>query len=92
MSLRWMNGDKRKVKTDLCGGCKTIELNKRLVGLVNELFRMKRVLFKEKSNKKVEPKVVHKSFVQKRERRECVPHASRGERESTATEEDQDVV
>ena len=37
LSLRWMSGEKRKVETKLCGGCKTIELNESLVGLVGKL-------------------------------------------------------
>ena len=38
LSLRWMSGNERKVETILCGGCKTIELNVKLEGLVGELF------------------------------------------------------
>ena len=53
LSVRWMSGNERKVETILCGGCKTIELNGKLVGLVGELF----------GGKSVEPVVV----VEKRE-------------------------
>ena len=49
LSVRWMSGNERKVETILCGGCKTIELNGKLVGLVGKLFGGK---------KKVEPVVV----------------------------------
>lgn len=34
LSLRWIEGDNRKVETDICRGCKTIELNEKLEGLV----------------------------------------------------------
>ena len=37
LSLRWMSGNERRVETILCGGCKTIELNGKLVGLVGKL-------------------------------------------------------
>ena len=38
LSLRWTSGKERKVETILCGGCKTIELNGKLEGLVGKLF------------------------------------------------------
>ena len=38
LSLRWMEGDNRKVETDICSECKTIELNGKLVSLVDKLF------------------------------------------------------
>jgi len=38
LSLRWTSGNERKVETILCGGCKTIELNGKLEGLVGKLF------------------------------------------------------
>jgi hypothetical protein len=37
LSLRWMSGNERKIETILCGGCKTIELNGKLEGLVKKL-------------------------------------------------------
>ena len=37
LSLRWTSGDNRKVETILCGGCKTFELNEKLVGLTGKL-------------------------------------------------------
>ena len=47
LSVRWMSGNERKVETNLCGGCKTIELNGKLEELVVKLF-----------GKRVEPVVV----------------------------------
>ena len=46
LSVRWMSGDERKVETILCGGCKTIELNGKLVGLVGKLVGGNRVVEK----------------------------------------------
>jgi len=43
LSLRWMSGNERKVETNLCGGCKTIELNGNLKELVEKLFGKKKV-------------------------------------------------
>ena len=43
LSLRWMSGNKREVETILCGGCKTIELNGKLEGLVGKLIGKKKV-------------------------------------------------
>ena len=43
LSVRWMSGNERKVETILCGGCKTIELNGKLVGLVGKFFGEKKV-------------------------------------------------
>ena len=37
LSLRWTSGKERKVETILCGGCKTIELNGKLVSLVEKI-------------------------------------------------------
>ena len=37
LTLRWTNGDNRRTKTILCGGCKTFELNEKLVGLTGKL-------------------------------------------------------
>ena len=37
LSVRWMSGNERKIETILCGGCKTIELNRKLEGLVGKL-------------------------------------------------------
>jgi hypothetical protein len=38
LSLRWTSGDERRVETQYCEGCKTIELNRKLEGLVGKLF------------------------------------------------------
>jgi len=46
LTLRWMSGNERKVETILCGGCKTIELNGKLVGLVGKLVGGNRVVEK----------------------------------------------
>ena len=46
LTLRWMSGNERRVETKLCGGCKTIELNGKLVGLVGKLFGGKKVVEK----------------------------------------------
>jgi len=43
LSVRWMSGNERKIETILCGGCKTIELNGKLEGLVNKLIGEKKV-------------------------------------------------
>jgi hypothetical protein len=43
LSVRWMSGNERKVETNLCGGCKTIELNGKLKELVGKLFRGKKI-------------------------------------------------
>ena len=43
LSLRWTSGNERKVETDYCEGCKTIELNGKLVGLVGKLVGGKNV-------------------------------------------------
>ena len=50
LSVRWMSGNERKVETILCGGCKTIELNGKLEGLVGKLVGKKKeesVVYKE---------------------------------------------
>ena len=49
LSVRWMSGNERKVETILCGGCKTIELNGKLEGLVGKLVGKKEepVVYKE---------------------------------------------
>jgi len=39
LSLRWIEGNNRKVETDVCSECKTIELNEKLVSLVEMIFR-----------------------------------------------------
>jgi len=43
LTLRWMSGNERKVETNLCGGCKTIELNENLKELVEKLFGKKKI-------------------------------------------------
>ena len=50
LSLRWTSGNERKVETNLCGGCKTIELNGKLEELVGKLVGKKKeepVVYKE---------------------------------------------
>ena len=50
LSVRWMSGNERKIETILCGGCKTIELNGKLEGLVGKLVGKKKeepVVYKE---------------------------------------------
>jgi len=37
MSLKWVGLDDKKIKTDVCKGCDTFELNERVEGLVNKL-------------------------------------------------------
>ena len=46
LSLRWMSGNKRKVETILCGGCKTIELNGKLEELIEKLVGGERIVQK----------------------------------------------
>ena len=52
LSLRWTSGKERKVETILCGGCKTIELNGKLVSLVEKIVgkKVKPILFKKEIN------------------------------------------
>jgi hypothetical protein len=52
LSLRWTSGKERKVETILCGGCKTIELNGKLVGLVDKIVgkKVKPIVFQEEIN------------------------------------------
>ena len=57
LSLRWTSGDNRKVETILCRGCKTFELNEKLVGLAGKL------VGKLVGKKKEEPVVVNKPLV-----------------------------
>ena len=52
LSVRWMSGNERKVETFLCGGCKTIELNGKLEGLVGKLVGKRNVKKKPVVNKK----------------------------------------
>ena len=48
LSVRWMTGNERKLETILCGGCKTIELNGKLEGIVGKLFSGKKVVEKSR--------------------------------------------
>ena len=52
LSLRWTSDKERKVETILCGGCKTIELNGKLVSLVEKIVgkKVKPILFKKEIN------------------------------------------
>jgi hypothetical protein len=52
LSMRWTSGKERKVETILCGGCKTIELNGKLVGLVDKMIgkKVKRIVSQEEIN------------------------------------------
>ena len=52
LSLKWTSGKERKVETILCGGCKTIELNGKLVNLVEKIVgkKVKPILFKKEIN------------------------------------------
>ena len=52
LSLRWTSGKERKVETILCGGCKTIDLNEKLVSLVEKIVgkKVKPILFKKEIN------------------------------------------
>ena len=52
LSVRWMSGNERKIETILCGGCKTIELNGKLEGLVGKLVGKRNVKKKPVVNKK----------------------------------------
>ena len=50
--VRWTSGKGRKVETIICGGCKTIELNGKLVGLVDKMIgkKVKRIVSQEEMN------------------------------------------
>ena len=52
LSLRWTSGKERKVETIICGGCRTIELNGKLVSLVKKIVgkKVKPILFKKEIN------------------------------------------
>ncbi len=52
LSVRWMSGNERKIETIFCGGCKTIELNGKLEGLVGKLVGKRNVKKKPVVNKK----------------------------------------